>query len=110
MPDFWRLVALKRLATLLKEGGKLYLMDVVYSFGPEEDHEAVFEQMMEKQFRQVDASFAQDIHTDICREYMTMDWVLEGLLTRAGFTIEEAVYAPTRTSAACWCRRAATCR
>ncbi len=93
---------------MLAEEGRLYLMDPVYSFGPEEDHEAVFEQLTPTQFPRVDASPAQGIHTDIRWESVTMDRVLEGLLTRAGFVIEEAIPAPSRTTAVYWCRKASS--
>ncbi|RJQ31585.1 MAG: class I SAM-dependent methyltransferase [Peptococcaceae bacterium] len=32
LPDFWKMIALKRIFAMLKEGGKFYLRDVVYSF------------------------------------------------------------------------------
>ncbi len=32
LPDFWKLIGLRRLAQMLKTGGKLYLFDVVCSF------------------------------------------------------------------------------
>lgn len=32
LPDFWKSVALRRIFDMLKDGGRFYLMDVVYSF------------------------------------------------------------------------------
>ena len=41
LPDFWKLMALKRIFSMLREGGTFYLMDTVYSFKPD-DHESFF--------------------------------------------------------------------
>jgi len=32
LPDFWKMIALRRVYSLLKDGGKFYLKDTVYSF------------------------------------------------------------------------------
>lgn len=36
LPDFWKMVAFLRMATMLKDGGILYLQDAVFSFAPSE--------------------------------------------------------------------------
>ena len=41
LPDFWKVVALRRIAELLKPGGLLRVRDLVYDFGPEEIDERV---------------------------------------------------------------------
>ena len=41
LPDFWKLVALKRISQMLKDGGKLYLRDVVFPSNVE-DYDVFF--------------------------------------------------------------------
>ena len=36
LPDFWKVLALERMAAVLKSGGRLFLRDLVYSFDPDE--------------------------------------------------------------------------
>lgn len=43
LPDFWKLIGLQRIAGMLKDGGRFYLMDSVYSFDPR-DHARLFEE------------------------------------------------------------------
>ena len=38
LPDFWKSIALLKMANILKAGGKLYYSDVVFTFDPK-DHE-----------------------------------------------------------------------
>lgn len=41
LPDFWKQVALVRLAGMLRPGGRLYLRDVAFSFPPAEYERAI---------------------------------------------------------------------
>ena len=36
LPDFWKMLAFLRMASMLKAGGILYLRDAVFSFAPDE--------------------------------------------------------------------------
>ncbi len=91
LPDFWKQVALIRVAGMLKEGGKLCLRDVVYSFDPRE-YESFFEECMSWARETMDSEFAGRIAAHVRAEYSTMDWIMEGLIERAGFKIEKANY------------------
>lgn len=99
LPDFWKLVALKRLAAILKPGAKFYLHDVVF---PEAaaDGPAFFETMVS----QIPASSKQEVTTHIRQEYSTLDWILEDLLRHAGFAID-AQSKPTAFLTAYLCTR-----
>lgn len=37
-------------------------------------------------------SFAREVEVSFSTEFGTFDWIMEGLLTRAGFAIEQALY------------------
>jgi putative AdoMet-dependent methyltransferase len=91
LPDFWKLVGLHRLASMLKPAGRLYLFDVVFSFDI-----GRYESSVERFIEQMSASGRLDGHrageTHVRQEYSTCGWIMEGLLERAGFQIDEANY------------------
>ena len=91
LPDFWKLIALKRIFRMLKTGGKFFLKDTVYSFD-ENMHDAFFNDLIEKIRKAAGTEMATDMETAIRDEYSTMGWVMEGLLRQAGFTIERSQY------------------
>ena len=91
LPDFWKQVALFRLSDILKEGGKLYIMDAVYSFDHKE-YENFFQGYLEKVAKSCDETSIENITTHIKDEYSTMNWIMEGMLKRAGFIVENADY------------------
>lgn len=86
LPDFWKQVALLRIAALLKKGGKLCLRDVVYSFDT-----AKYEDYFRKFFAQASArggdEFAGIMADHVKNEYSTLDWIMRGMIERAGFEI-----------------------
>lgn len=87
LPDFWKQVGLIRCFDMLRPGGVLYLMDVVFSFEPRQYREAIGE-WLDKMTPQAGTAAV----THISKEYSTMGWIMEGLLVRAGFAIEKAEY------------------
>jgi ubiquinone/menaquinone biosynthesis C-methylase UbiE len=91
LPDFWKLAGLRRLAQMCKAGGKLYLFDVVFSFNID-DHESRLSQWVKSTAERIGLSFADEVKIHIREEFSTYDWIMEGLLERAGFAIETANY------------------
>ncbi|MBI3948109.1 MAG: class I SAM-dependent methyltransferase [Armatimonadetes bacterium] len=91
LPDFWKLIGLRRVADMLRDGGVFYLMDTVYSFDPAE-HARFIDAKVEWFARAVDAEFGEEVETAFREECSTFDWVMEGLLARAGFLVERADY------------------
>jgi putative AdoMet-dependent methyltransferase len=86
LPDFWKGVALKRLNGMLKPGGRLFLSDVVF------DHRNVYGNIV----RFIGAiekaggpAMREDVENHIRNEYSTYGWIMEGLLERAGFQVQE---------------------
>lgn len=84
LPDFWKGVALKRLNGMLKPGGVVYLSDVIF-----EDRNLYgnIEQFIEKLERAGGPGIRKDIESHVRNEYSTYDWIMDGLLERAGFEI-----------------------
>jgi putative AdoMet-dependent methyltransferase len=90
LPDFWKLVGLHRLASILRPEGRLYLRDVVFSFDVG-DYERRIERFLEKMSIPTGTPHP-GAQTHVRDEYSTCGWIMEGLLDRAGFQIEEADY------------------
>jgi putative AdoMet-dependent methyltransferase len=91
LPDFWKQIALLRMAEMLAEGGKLCLRDVVYSFDPAE-HGEFLDEFISKAAEKAGHQFASSISEHVRNEYSTMDWIMQGMIERAGFRIEKAKY------------------
>jgi putative AdoMet-dependent methyltransferase len=91
LPDFWKQVALFRIAGMLKEGGRLFIRDVVYSFDAA-DYESFFDRYISRMAEIGGEGTPQDILIHIRDEHSTMGWILEGMIERAGFEIERAEY------------------
>jgi putative AdoMet-dependent methyltransferase len=91
LPDFWKQIALNRINTILREGGVLYLKDTVYSFDVNL-YEEFFEQWISGTRTLAGEELAQDVITAVREEFSTCDWIMEELLRRAGFTIQQVEY------------------
>jgi len=91
LPDFWKLAGLKRLAQMCKPGGKLYLFDVVFSFDMN-NYESRLAQWVKSTTERIGPTFALEVEIHVREEFSTFDWIMEGLLERAGFIIETANY------------------
>src|SRR6201996_5298618 len=90
LPDFWKAVALSRIFNALKPGANFYLRDMVFVSmpdGTERDVEGWAE------FSTKNHDFERDsVMTHMRDEYSTFGWVMEGMLTEAGFTLVSADY------------------
>lgn len=91
LPDFWKQVALLRIAGVLKPGGKLFIRDVVYSFDAA-DYEEYFDGYLSRMAKIGGEGTPTDILVHIRDEHSTLGWVLEGMIERAGLKIERADY------------------
>jgi putative AdoMet-dependent methyltransferase len=92
LPDFWKQVGLRRVAEMLKPGGRFYLFDVVFP-ADMPDYASQFDAFVAGMAQNVGPEFGAEVETHLRDEYSTYDWVLEGFLTRAGFQIDSAKYA-----------------
>ncbi|MEW5956778.1 MAG: class I SAM-dependent methyltransferase [Chloroflexota bacterium] len=92
LPDFWKLVGLRRLIQMMKPGGRLFLFDLVFPIEMT-DYETQFEKLVSSMTGVVGLDFAAEIETHLRDEYSTYDRVMEEFLVRAGFRIDQANYA-----------------
>jgi putative AdoMet-dependent methyltransferase len=93
LPDFWKFAGLIRLRRMLKPGGRFYLFDVVFP-GSEADLRKPISEWIDVLKSNVGEEFAREAETHLRDEFSTYDWIMEGLLERAGFHLERADYRP----------------
>lgn len=85
LPDYWKTIALKNIYKMLKDSGRLYIQDVVIE---EENSVENINSFIESQ-EQLGGEFLRvDAIEHFRDEFSTYDWVLEGMLERAGFTVD----------------------
>jgi len=87
LPDFWKMIALKRIHKLLKKGGSFYLGDVIFSF-PIEEYDTKIETWIDILKEKVGLNFAQEAQMHIKEEYSTFDWIIEEMLHKSGFKFD----------------------
>jgi SAM-dependent methyltransferase len=89
LPDFWKVVALNRIAAMLRPGGVLLLRDLVYSFDPDET-ERVIESWLSGASGDAAVGWTRDeLATHVREEYSSFSWLLEPMLERSGFRIQD---------------------
>lgn len=84
LPDFWKGIALARMHGMLKSGGLLYIHDVIFD---SVDAESNISRWIDKLGGIGGAQLRDEIATHVREEFSTFDWILDGLLERAGFRI-----------------------
>lgn len=87
LPDYWKMIALKRIYEMLKEGGKFYLRDVVFP-SLVQDYDSYFNKIITDLKISAGDEIAEETEIHIREEFSTLDWIMEGLLKSAGFYIE----------------------
>ncbi len=92
LPDFWKAVALDRLAQLIRPGGILRLRDLIYDFEPA-DTDAAIAAWLEGGTTDPAVGWTSDELAEHARtEHSTFRWLLEPMLERAGFEIVEVEF------------------
>jgi SAM-dependent methyltransferase len=104
LPDFWKAIALERVARMLRPGGILRLCDVVYGFEPAEARAAI-ERWLDGAGTAEAGWTRAELEEHVRDESSTFTWLLEPMLERAGFSIESADYSEDMIFARYLCRR-----
>jgi ubiquinone/menaquinone biosynthesis C-methylase UbiE len=107
LPDFWKAVALDRVARMLKPGGYLRLRDLVFSFKAGDAAEAIEAWLVNAPMHAHEGWTRSEREKDVREEHVTFSWLLEPLLERAGFDLTDVDYDETRIYGAYTCRRRA---
>jgi SAM-dependent methyltransferase len=89
LSDFWKGIALARIAAILRSGGTLFLRDLVYDFAPTEADAAMERWLSGAAANSAEGWTRAELAEHLRDEYSTYTWLLEPLLERTGFTIRE---------------------
>lgn len=90
LPDYWKMMALRRIYGMLKEGGKFYLRDVVFPSSIQ-NYDSYFAKII-TDLKSTGDKIAEETEIHIREEFSTLDWIMEGLLKNVGFCIENIKY------------------
>lgn len=90
LPDFWKVFALRRIHAALRPGGVLRLHDLVYDFAPG-DTETALEGWLSAVGDDPAVAYTRaDLAEHVRTEHSTFTWLLEPMLTAAGFEITDS--------------------
>jgi len=103
LPDFWKALALARVAAILRPGGVLRLRDLVYACEPRDIARVIEPWLAAGVARPEDGWTRQELETHVREEYSPFSWALEAMLAHAGFQIQQAEYDASRIYAAYTC-------
>ena len=92
LPDFWKALALDRIAKLLRPGGVFRLRDLIFDFQPA-DAEAVLDGWLDGAATDPARGYTREDFVEHLRtEFSTFRWLLEPMLAAAGFRIVAASF------------------
>lgn len=85
LPDFWKGMALDKMYSLLRPGGQFFIHDAII-----EKHRAIenITALIEKLASAGGNFLREDAEGHFREEFSTYDWVMDGLLSQAGFVIK----------------------
>ncbi|GAA0959588.1 class I SAM-dependent methyltransferase [Virgisporangium aurantiacum] len=92
LPDFFKAIALHRIAGMLRPGGVLRVRDLIYDAAPAEAAEVVESWLATAAADPADGYTVDDRAEHVRTEYGTYRWLFEPMLTAAGFDIVDVSY------------------
>lgn len=92
LPDFWKAVALQRIAEMLRPHGVLRLRDLIFDFQPSQADAFVGRWLAHAAADPTRGYTRDDLAEHIRTEHSTFRWLLEPMLTAAGFEIVDAEF------------------
>lgn len=106
LPDFWKAIALSRIAGMLGPGGHLRLWDVVYGFEPNAASRRIDAWIEAATSADAEGGWTRpELAEHVRDEHSTFTWLLEPMMERAGFEIVEATYSADAMFARYLCRK-----
>lgn len=94
LPDFWKVLALQRLRHIVRTGGVLRLWDIVYNFDSSEANNRLDAWCATLNNNSEDGWTQADIEEHIRDEHSTFTWLLEPMIERSSFILEDVAYSP----------------
>jgi ubiquinone/menaquinone biosynthesis C-methylase UbiE len=103
LSDFWKALALKRIRETLKPSGIFYLRDLIFSFEPHEAEDVIEAWFSNAALQPKDGWTRGELEMHVREEHSTFSWLLEPMIERAGFKIQDIKYDASRVYAAYTC-------
>lgn len=103
LPDFWKALALARIAALLKGGGILFIRDLVFSCDPRDTPQVVGAWLAKAPTDAASGWTRAELETHLREEYSTFSWLLEPMFERAGLAIRTVQHSDSQTHSAYTC-------
>jgi putative AdoMet-dependent methyltransferase len=95
LPDFWKLIALRRVGEMLADDGVFFLRDVIFSFEPS-DYRTEMNAMLNGLAEHTGQALVEDGVLHFREEFSTFDWILDEIIAKSGLAIvDKAVLSPT---------------
>ncbi len=89
LPDFWKALAFRRIAAMLRPGGVFHFRDLIFS-SDLDDVETIIERWLSQAAETPEVGWTRaELETHLRDEYSTFSWLLEPMLSRAGFRIQQ---------------------
>jgi SAM-dependent methyltransferase len=93
LPDFWKVVALSRIASCLRPRGTLRLRDLIYDCSPNEVDERIEAFVAGATTEDPRRGYTrEELETHVRTEHSTFRWLFEPMLVRCGFDILDVQY------------------
>ena len=90
LPDFWKAIALNRMARIMRPGAVLRIHDLIYDFQPSEA-EVILDQWLAHAAEDPAEGYTRaDFVAHIREEHSTFRWLFEPMLAASGFEIVTA--------------------
>jgi SAM-dependent methyltransferase len=105
LPDFWKALALSRIAQMLRPGGLLLLRDLVFSFAPREARSSIQLWLDSAPADPARGWTSAQLAEHVRTEHSTFTWLLEPMLERAGFEVRARILSDDGVYASYTCVR-----
>jgi ubiquinone/menaquinone biosynthesis C-methylase UbiE len=87
LPDFWKVIAFRRVAAMLKPGGIFHFRDLIFTVEPDAV-DAAIERWLANASKTPEVGWTrEELETHLREEYSTFSWLIEPMLARTGFEI-----------------------
>ena len=87
LPDFWKVMALHRMASMLRPGGIARIRDLIFDFDPTETDNRI-EAWMDGAVMDPSVGFtAEELAAHTRGEFSTFSWLFEQMLGKVGFEV-----------------------
>jgi ubiquinone/menaquinone biosynthesis C-methylase UbiE len=105
LPDFWKAIALERIVRILKPGGVLRLIDIVFNFDPGQAEEVIEAWLTDAPDHPGLGWTRGELELHLREEHSTFTWLLEPMLRRTGFEIRDIAHSKSGVHASYTCIR-----